>query len=445
MSTKIQTLRSSKKSAKTRLTKAKKQLNDLIEKQLPGVPLPSKNAIRRAINKVNSEISIIEKIISGLKEIYAVSAENDETNTVIETLDKELEDIGSSVDSIIVMAEQHLEERLGNGETDSVLTSLRSQETSPQSPVMSKKSSNVEQKQKEAKEASERLIQMENEQRVKELELQKLTAELQLTKQRTDDARKVAALNKSRAEEAERRSQVSDNDTVQNFLINRHLEKHSERPNENKEQRQTFSPIRLKGVDLPIFSGEEKSDYESWKAAFLSVVDRRDIPVGEKMLRLQGCLSGKALTMVKDLGYSLNAYERAKAKLEKKYGGERRLQIKHLTALRNFRKIRPRNLEDMEEFQVLLERVLIATQDSGPLHGQSLNLTAKEKLPEEDVQAYKYWLMDHSREDNSRQPYSGPNSRKSGLTCTKSLSTMFPGDSRLMSCLAAIIQYSTTY
>ena len=185
VSTKIQTLRSSKKSAKTRLTKAKKQLNDLIEKQLPSVPLPSKNAIRRAINKVNSKISIIEKIISGLKEIYAVSAENEETNTVIETLDKELEDIGSSVDSIIVMAEQHLEERLGNGETDSVLTSLRSQETSPQSPVMSKKSSNVEQKQKEAKEASERLIQMENEQRVKELELQKLTAELQLTKQRT--------------------------------------------------------------------------------------------------------------------------------------------------------------------------------------------------------------------------------------------------------------------
>jgi hypothetical protein len=98
--------------------------------------------------------------------------------TVIETLDKELEDIGSSVDSIIIKAEQHLEERLGNGETGSVLTSLRSQETSPQPPVMSKKSSNVEQKQKGAKEASERLIQMENEQRVKELELQKLTAEL---------------------------------------------------------------------------------------------------------------------------------------------------------------------------------------------------------------------------------------------------------------------------
>jgi hypothetical protein len=27
-------------------------------------------------------------------------------------------------------------------------------------------------------------------------------------------------------------------------------------------------------------------------------------------------------------------------------------------------------------------------------------LTAKEKLSEEDVQAYKYWLIDRSREDN---------------------------------------------
>ena len=216
-----------------------------------------------------------------------------ETNTVIETLDKKLEDIGSSVDSIIVMAEQHLEERLGNGETDSVLTSLRSQETSPQSPVMSKKSSDVEQKQKEAKEASERLIQMENEQRVKELELQKLTAELQLTKQRTDDARKVAALNKSRAEEAERRSQVSDNDTVQNFLINRHLEKHSELPNENKEQR-LDSLIRLKGVDLLIFSGEEKSDYVNPGRQHSCLLSTVVIFLSEKK-----CLDYKAVCRVK--------------------------------------------------------------------------------------------------------------------------------------------------
>lgn len=39
----------------------------------------------------------------------------------------------------------------------------------------------------------------------------------------------------------------------------------------------------------------------------MSIVDLMDIPVGEKVLRLQSSLTGKALALVKDLGYSLNA------------------------------------------------------------------------------------------------------------------------------------------
>ena len=143
---------------------------------------------------------------------------------------------------------------------------------------------------------------------------------------------------------------------------------------------QRIAPIRLKGVELPKFPGEDKTEYDPWKAAFMSIVDRVDLPVNAKMLRLQNSLLGKAQKMIKDLGYSVNAYERAKAKLEKKYGGERRLQIKHLTALRGWQKVRPRNLEDMEDFLAILERVMIALQDSGPgreLSGQNLNLTAK--------------------------------------------------------------------
>jgi hypothetical protein len=77
------------------------------------------------------------------------------------------------------------------------------------------------------------------------------------------------------------------------------------------------------------------------------------------MLRLQSSLAGKALTLVKDLGYSSAAYERAKSKLEKRFGGERRQQIKQLTTLRNLRKVRSHNLQDLEEFQALLERILI--------------------------------------------------------------------------------------
>ncbi|XP_078355671.1 uncharacterized protein LOC144640376 [Oculina patagonica] len=57
----------------------------------------------------------------------------------------------------------------------------------------------------------------------------------------------------------------------------------------------------------------------------------------------------------------------------------------------------------MENFQGVLERVLIALKDCGPgqeLQGHNLTLTAKEKLSEEDVQAYKHWLIDHSLEDS---------------------------------------------
>ena len=79
------------------------------------------------------------------------------------------------------MAEQHLQERLANGEAESVLTSHNSQKSVVQPLVVPGKTSDVEQKRKDAKVASERLVQLEDEQREKELELEKLTAELQLS------------------------------------------------------------------------------------------------------------------------------------------------------------------------------------------------------------------------------------------------------------------------
>ena len=162
------------------------------------------------------------------------------------------------------------------------------------------------------------------------------------------------------------------------------------------------SPIKLKGVTLPMFSGDDKTEYESWKAAFMSVVDEAPITVKEKMLRLLGSLSGKAWRMVKDLGYSENAYARAKERLGNKFGGERRIQLKNLTTLRGWRKLRPANLDDMEEFLAVLDRVQVSLLDSPEeeLNGQSLSLTAKEKLCEEDVQAYKFWCLERQEKDN---------------------------------------------
>ena len=118
-------------------------MSDLIENRPQDVALPSKNAVRRAVHKINSEMNIITKIIDSLKGVYAMTENNEETNTVIYTLDKELEDIGYSVDVIIEGAEKHLEERINAGETESVLLSLKSHVSVDKDSVPSNVPSNV--------------------------------------------------------------------------------------------------------------------------------------------------------------------------------------------------------------------------------------------------------------------------------------------------------------
>ena len=139
----------------------------------------------------------------------------------------------------------------------------------------------------------------------------------------------MAALNQLRADGAERESGLRNKDDISLGIsrsLNLEYEKNAYGPGQYHGRLvQGSLHVKLKGADLPKFSGEDKADYEPWRAAFMSIVDGMDIPVGEKVLRLPISLTRKALTLVKDLRYFINAYERAKEKLEKKYGGERRL------------------------------------------------------------------------------------------------------------------------
>lgn len=85
------------------------------------------------------------------------------TGTIIEALDKGLDEIMFSVDSVIETAEQTVQARLANREDESVL--LSSSKDDDQFSVLSISSSYVKQKQQEAKEASERLPEVEKEQK----------------------------------------------------------------------------------------------------------------------------------------------------------------------------------------------------------------------------------------------------------------------------------------
>ena len=115
-SAKVQTLRNNKKSAKTRLTKEKNQLTELLGNNTLNGTLLSKTAGRRAVNKTKTELSLT---VASLKEVYALD-EIEDADTIIEALDKEADEIMASFDEIVENAETHVQERLDKGEEELV-------------------------------------------------------------------------------------------------------------------------------------------------------------------------------------------------------------------------------------------------------------------------------------------------------------------------------------
>ena len=76
----------------------------------------------------------------------------------------------------------------------------------------------------------------------------------------------------------------------------------------------------LKPVQIPTFSGNKRS-FPSWKATLMTCVDRAPVT---PQLQLRQNISGEALIAIESLGFSPAAYETAKDRLERKYGGKRR-------------------------------------------------------------------------------------------------------------------------
>ena len=127
---------------------------------------PGKSDIKRALCKVEEEFSIIEKIISKLREIIAVGEEGDEDVDVdgaLEILDKEIEELSLFVEQSVKEVSEYMQKRLETGEKESVWCSLASAEDGPSSITSVKK--------REAAEANQRLIELEKEQQPAEEEL----------------------------------------------------------------------------------------------------------------------------------------------------------------------------------------------------------------------------------------------------------------------------------
>ena len=147
---------------------------------------------------------------------------------------------------------------------------------------------------------------------------------------------------------------------------------------------------QLERIRIPKFSGDKKG-YQSWWAAFSSCVDETSLSAQFKMLRLESCLEGEAAETVKGLGYYDHAYEAAKARLNRKYGGNRRQVQAHIDELR---KMRPINADNPKELVSLKENKKFADLEGGTLYAIML-----EKLPQVLLSQYYRWI----REKGSRE------------------------------------------
>ena len=112
----------------TRHTKAKNQIAILTTGR------PSSNTeIRRVIKTIRGECDIIEKTIYAMKELAAISDnefDGADADTVIENLDSELAEILKCADVSVKAAQDHVNERLLNGQNESRASTILSSELS---------------------------------------------------------------------------------------------------------------------------------------------------------------------------------------------------------------------------------------------------------------------------------------------------------------------------
>ena len=170
----------------------------------------------------------------------------------------------------------------------------------------------------------------------------------------------------------------------------------------SKEQLSVDSSAVLKRVSIPKFTGNKKHS-EAGKAAFYSCVDKARATPEYKLLRLHECLQGEPLKVIENLGHSAAAYEVAKSRLERKYGGKRRVLTLRLEELDAFKQLREGNEKDLERFAELLDVIVVNLTDANQeaeLGSGSFYITLQRKFNKTLLSKYKQWVCDNHRTES---------------------------------------------
>ena len=156
---------------------------------------------------------------------------------------------------------------------------------------------------------------------------------------------------------------------------------------------------QLKRVSIPVFSGDKRT-YQNWKAAFMACIDKAPATAEYKLLQLRQCLSGEALKVIESLGHSAAAYEAAKDRLERKFGGQRRQIALYLEEIDNFRPVRYGNSKDLEKYADLLDITIVNLKEANrfdELRDGLLYMKLQKKLPASMLTQYHRWIFENQK------------------------------------------------
>jgi len=159
---------------------------------------------------------------------------------------------------------------------------------------------------------------------------------------------------------------------------------------------------QMKPISIPVFNGDKRR-YESWKAVFSACIDRAPATPEYKLLQLKQYVSGEAEKAIEGLGHSGYAYEIAKQRLERKFGGHRRRVALYLEDLENFRPIRPGVAKDLEKFADLLDVAVANLKEDGrtaELQAGTLYSKLQRKLTEALLTRYHRWIFENSKTES---------------------------------------------
>ena len=92
-------------------------------------------------------------------------------------------------------------------------------------------------------------------------------------------------------------------------------------------------------------------------------MDETNLSAQFKMLQLESCLLGEAAEMVKGPGYLDHVYEAAKARLNRKYGGNRPQVQAHIDELCKMRPINANDPSKLERFADIVERTVVSLKE----------------------------------------------------------------------------------